>query len=135
MIFQHIIYSLANRQGFFTLVRTCKTRLDTTTKVHGCCNIVVQTCHFIIPWQHILSCMNMAVDLSWWFQQWTVCSNNHVQACHIIYFLTIWSCLSSFLYSYGSSCENMQLSRCYTHIIFQRDCQAPLKVTCLKKTK
>ena len=21
------------------------------------------------PWQHVLSCMNMAVDLSWWFQE------------------------------------------------------------------
>ena len=39
-------------------------------QVHDCCNIiVVQSCYFIIPWQHVLSCMNMAVDLSWWFQQ------------------------------------------------------------------
>ena len=34
-----------------------------------CCNIAVQSYYFIIPWQHVLSCMNMAVDLSWWFQQ------------------------------------------------------------------
>ena len=31
-MFQHIVYSLANRQGLFAYVRTCKTRLDTTTK-------------------------------------------------------------------------------------------------------
>ena len=38
-------------------------------QIHGCCNIAVQSCYFIILWQHVLSCMNMAVDLSWWFQQ------------------------------------------------------------------
>ena len=38
-------------------------------QVHGCCNIAVQSCYFIIPWQHVLSCMNMAVDLTWWSQQ------------------------------------------------------------------
>ena len=57
-------------------------------QVHGCCNITVQSCLLIVPWQHVLSCMNNAVDLSWWFQQrcsslyvrssshaWTVCAN------------------------------------------------------------
>ena len=73
VLFNHVAtycYSLANRQRFFAYVRTCKTRLETSNQVHGCCNIVVQSCYFIIPWQHVLSCMNMqAVDLSWWFQQ------------------------------------------------------------------
>ena len=64
-------------------------------QVHGSCNIAVQSCYFIIPWQHVLSCMNMAVDLSWWFhfqqrwlkpssafiKPWTVCSNMYEQAC------------------------------------------------------
>ena len=58
-------------------------------QVHGCCNIAVQSCYFIIPWQHVLSCMNNAVDLSWWFQRcsslfvhpWIVCSNMHEQDC------------------------------------------------------
>ena len=31
-MFQHIVCSSANRQGLFAYVRTCKTRLDTTTK-------------------------------------------------------------------------------------------------------
>ena len=30
-MFQHIVYSFANRQGLFAYVRTCKTRLDYTT--------------------------------------------------------------------------------------------------------
>ena len=30
-------------------------------RVHGCCNIAVQFCYVIIPWQHVLSCMNNAV--------------------------------------------------------------------------
>ena len=34
--------------------------------VHGCCDIAVQSCYFI-PRQHVLSCINMAVDLSRWF--------------------------------------------------------------------
>ena len=38
-------------------------------QVHGCCNIAVQSCYFLIPWQHVLSCMKMAVDLSWRSQQ------------------------------------------------------------------
>ena len=37
-------------------------------QIHGCCNIAVQSCYFILSWQYVLSCMNMAVDLSWWFQ-------------------------------------------------------------------
>ena len=69
-MFQHIVYCFGNRQGLFAYVRTCKTRLDTTTKFM----VVVTSLFnfgiiFIIPWQHVLSCMNMAVDLSWWFQQ------------------------------------------------------------------
>ena len=34
-----------------------------------CCNLAVQSCYITIPWQHVLSCMNMAVDLSRRFQQ------------------------------------------------------------------
>ena len=40
---------------------------------HGCCNIAVQSCYFIVPWQHVLSYLNVAVDLSWWFQQRCSC--------------------------------------------------------------
>ena len=68
-MFQHIAYSLVNRQGLFAYVRTCKTPTSYNNQVHGCCNNVVQSCYFTILWQHVLSCMNMAVDLSWWFQQ------------------------------------------------------------------
>ena len=32
IMFQHFVYSLANRQGLFAYARTCKTRLNTTTK-------------------------------------------------------------------------------------------------------
>ena len=100
-MFQHIVYSLANRQGLFVYVRTCKTRLWCNNQIQGCCNITVQSCYFIIPQQHVLSYM----DGWWWFQQhcpsrlgvfvhqamnsaWTSLSttcmnkpvNNHVQA-------------------------------------------------------
>ena len=91
-MFRHIVYSLANRQGLFAYVRTCKNPTWYNNQVHGCCNIAVQSCYFFTPWQHVLSCMDMAVDLSWWFpnnvvqacsfiKPWTVCSNMHEQAC------------------------------------------------------
>ena len=59
---------------------------------HGCCNIAIQSCNFIILLQHVLSCMNMAVDLSddgsynvvqvgSFIKPWTACSNMHEQAC------------------------------------------------------
>ena len=65
-MFQHIVYSLANRQGLFAYVRTCKTRLDTTTK------FMVVTLLFNIvssSFPDNMTYMNMTVDLSWWFQQ------------------------------------------------------------------
>ena len=51
-------------------------------QVNRCCNIAVQSCNFIIPWQHVLSCMNMAIGLSRWLQQ--RCSNLSVQICPFI---------------------------------------------------
>ena len=83
--------------AYWGIDRGCPRRLEHekpdlyNNQVHGCCNIAVQACYFIIPWQHVQSGMNMAVDLSWWFQQrvqvysfikpWTVCSKLHEQAC------------------------------------------------------
>ena len=47
-MFRHIVYSLANRQGLFAFVRTCKTLLDTTTKfmvvVTSLFNLVISSC-------------------------------------------------------------------------------------------
>ena len=56
-MFRHIVYSLANRQGLFAYVRTCKNPTWYNNQVHGCCNIAVQSCYFFTPWQHVLSCM------------------------------------------------------------------------------
>ena len=79
-MFQHIVYSLANRQGLFAAyVRTCKTRLDTTTKVMV---VVTSLFNFIIPWQHVLSCMNIEHDC--WFIMNHDGSNNVVQVCSFI---------------------------------------------------
>ena len=70
-MFQHIVCSLANRQGLFAFVSTCKIRLDTTTKmvvVTSLFNLVISSFPdnmFYHAWMH--ECM--AVDLSWWFQQ------------------------------------------------------------------
>ena len=101
-MFQHIVHSLANRQGLFAYVRTCKTRLDTTTKfMHGCCNIAVQSCYFIIPWPRVLSCMNMAVDLSWWFQQ--RCSSLFVHQAMNSLFQHAWTSLSTTMFKLASS--------------------------------
>ena len=65
MLFNHVLtlLQLGESTGVVrAYVRTCKTQLpDTTTIVRGCCNIAVQSCYFIIPWQHVLSCMNNAV--------------------------------------------------------------------------
>ena len=56
-MFQHIVYSLANRQGLFAYVRTCKTRLDTTTKFMVVVTLLFDlVINFIISWQHVLSC-------------------------------------------------------------------------------
>ena len=61
----------------------------------GCCNIAVQSCYFIIPWQHVQSCMNMAVDLSWWFQQ--RCSSLFVHQATSSLFQHAWTSLSTTL--------------------------------------
>ena len=69
-MFQYIVYSIANRQGLLVYVRTCKTRLDTTTKfmvvVTSLFNLVMSSLpdnmyHHAWTW--------LSVDLSWWFQQ------------------------------------------------------------------
>ena len=96
-MFQHIVYSLANRQGLFTYVRTCKTRFDTTTKFlvpdnmfyhvwtwlliyHDGSNNVVQVCSFIKPW--------------------TVCSNMHE---HASLSTTLFKLASSTMFNLASS--------------------------------
>ena len=66
VLFNHVstyCYSLANRQGLFAYVRTCKTRLDTTTKFM----VVVVTSLFnlvISSFPDNMYSTNMAVDLS-----------------------------------------------------------------------
>ena len=47
-------------------------------QVHGCCNIAVQSCYFIIPWQHG---SNNVVQVCSFIKPRTVCSNMHEQAC------------------------------------------------------
>ena len=69
-------------------------------QVHGCCNIAVQSWYFIIPWQHVLSCMNNAVDLSRWFQQ--RCSSLFVQVMNSL-FQHVWTSLSITLFKLASS--------------------------------
>ena len=91
-MFQHIVYSLANRQGLFAFVRTYKTRLDTTTKlmvviVTSLFNLVISS----FPWQrvyHVLTWLliyhdgsNNVVQVCSFIKPWTVCSNMHEQAC------------------------------------------------------
>ena len=71
-------------------------------QVHGCCNIAVQSCYFIIPWQHVLSCMNMAVDLSWWFQQ--RCSSLFVHVLMFrVFMYSVPTCMSTTLFKLASS--------------------------------
>ena len=100
-MFQHIVYSLANRQGLFAYVRTCKTRLDATVKFMVVVNIAVQSCYFIIPWPHVLSCMNMSVDLSWWFKQ--RCSSLFVHQAMNSLFQQPWASLSTTMFKLASS--------------------------------
>ena len=94
-MFQHIVYSLANRQGLFAYVRTCKTRLDTTTKFMV---VVTSLFNFVISsfpdnmFYHVWSehgcrfTMMFPTTLfkyvhSRLFKPWTVCSNMYEQAC------------------------------------------------------
>ena len=105
-MFQHIVYSLANRQGLFAYVKTCTTRLDTTTKFmvvvtslfnlvissfpdnmfyhawtwllinHDGSNNVVQVCYSSNHEQSVPTCMNKPVKNTVQAGQL-----NHVQAC------------------------------------------------------
>ena len=70
-------------------------------QVHGCYNIAVQSCHFIIAWQHVLSWMNVAVDLSWWFQQ--RCSNLFVHQAMNSLFQHAWTSLPTTMFKLASS--------------------------------
>ena len=53
-------------------------------------NIAVQSCYFIIPWQHVLSCIKLVI-----YQDG---SNNVVQVCSFIKPWTIWTSLSTTLF-------------------------------------
>ena len=87
----HIVYSLANRHGLFAYVRTCKTRLDATTKlmvvVTSLFNLVISSfpdnlLYHAWTWLVYHGGSNNVQVCS--FKPWTVCSNmheyNHVQA-------------------------------------------------------
>ena len=93
-MFQHIVCSSANRQGLFAYVRTCKTRLDTTTKF-----MVVVTSRSILLFHHSLT--TCAVDLSWWFQQ--RCSNLFIHQVMNSLFQHIWTNLSTTMFKLASS--------------------------------
>ena len=100
-MFRHIVYSLANRQGLFAYVRTCKTWLDTTTKFMvvvtslSLFNLVISSFRdnmFYHAWTWLLiyhDGSNNVVQVRSFIKPWTVCSNmheqagqlNHVQAC------------------------------------------------------
>ena len=63
-------------------------------QVHGCCNIAVQSFYFIIPWQHVLSCMyERRVHTSWTFVH---------QATNSL-FQHAWTSLSTTLFKLASS--------------------------------
>ena len=99
-MFQHIVYSLTNRQGLFAYVRTCKTRLDTTTKfmvvVTSLFNLVISSFPdnmFYHVWTWLLiyhDGSNNVVQVYSFIKPWTTeqsvptCMNkpvnNHVQA-------------------------------------------------------
>ena len=90
IMFQHIVYTLANRQGLSTYVRTCKTRLDTTTKfmvATSLFNLFISSfldSMFSHAWTWLLiyhDGSNNVVQVSSLNKPWTVCSNMHVQAC------------------------------------------------------
>ena len=75
-------------------------------QVHGCCNIAVQSCYFIIPWQHVQSCMNMAVDLSPWFQQH--CSSLFVHQAMNSLFQHAWTSLSTTMHVQAGQLNHVQ---------------------------
>ena len=92
-MFQQILYVLGESTW---IVRVCGDMQNPNwynNHVHGFCNIAVQSCYFIIPWlQHVLSCMNIAVDLSWWFQQ--LCPSLFVHQAMNSLFQHAWTSLS-----------------------------------------
>ena len=85
---------MANRQGLFAYVRTCKTRLDTTT---NCSILSFHSFHY----HPLTTCMKMAVDLSWWFQQRS--SNLLFHQAMNSLFQHAWTSLSTTLFKLASS--------------------------------
>ena len=90
-MFQNVVYSLANRQGLFAYVRTCKTRLDTTTKfvvvATSLFNVVISSIphnmfYHARTWLLIYhSGSKNVVQVCSFIKPWTVCSNMHERAC------------------------------------------------------
>ena len=82
---------MANQQGLFVYVRTCKTRLDTTTKfvvvVTSLFNLIISSFPdnmFYHVWTWLLiyhDGSNNVVQVCSFIKPWTVCSNMHEQAC------------------------------------------------------
>ena len=98
-MFQHIVYSLANRQWLFAYVKTCTTRLDTTTKF-----MVVVTSLFNL----VISSFpdNMFYHVWTWLLINHDGSNNVVQVCYSSnheQFQHAWTSLSTTLFKLASS--------------------------------
>ena len=93
-MFQHIVNSLANRQGLFAYVRTFKTWYDTTAKfmvvVTSLFNLVISSFPdnmFYHAWTWLLiyhDGSNNVVQVCLFIEPWTVCSNMHEQDLMII---------------------------------------------------
>ena len=87
IMFQHIVYSLVNRQGLFAYVRTCKTRLDTTTKFMVVVTSLFNLVNSSLPDNTLTTLLiyhdgsNNVVQVCSFIKPWTVCSNMHEQAC------------------------------------------------------
>ena len=89
-MFQHIVYSLANRQGLFAYIRTCKLRFDTTTRfmvvVTSLFNLVISSFAdnmFYRVWAWLLIYHDVPTTLFKLVRSTSheVCSNMHEQAC------------------------------------------------------
>ena len=65
--------------------------------------------YFIIPWHHVLSCTNMAVNLSWWFQQH--CPNLFVHQAMNSLFQHAWISLSTTMFKLASSTMFIPVNR------------------------
>ena len=79
-MFQHIVTAWRIDRGCSRMLEHAKADLIQQSSSWLLYNIVVQSCYFIIPW-HVLSCMYMAVDLTWWFQQHCSSLFVHQQPC------------------------------------------------------